>query len=139
MVIDVVGSESQNRESVSHSRVLLASVRLKCLAVLVILPPVDFHEEFAHLEIKAVTRNENIVLRIDSFCSELPTQRTLRWAIGADRGVPNRVFQRLRNAPHTSAISFQAAGAMLSFVVFFQQGRERTRNLARSPQRLHHR
>ena len=56
-----------------YGRVLFGTVSLKGHTVLVVFPAVNFYQQLANLQVKAVAGDENIVLGVDSFCAKLPT------------------------------------------------------------------
>ena len=72
MVVDVVGSKTQNGITMGYGGVLFGAVSLKSHTVLVVFPTVNFHQQLANLQVKAVAGDENIVLGVDSFCAQLP-------------------------------------------------------------------
>lgn len=100
VVTDIVGSKAQNCVTVSDSRILFGSICLKNLTVLVVLPAINFDDEFVNEKVEAVPSDERIVFWVDSFRPQTPAELLLRPAIRAYRGVSNRLFQPPGHSPH---------------------------------------
>ena len=90
MVADIVGSKAQNCVTMSDSRILFRPISLKNLTAFVVLPAINFDDEFVNEKIKAIPRDEHIVFRVNSFRPQTPAELALRPAIRAYRRVANR-------------------------------------------------
>ena len=90
VVTDIVGSKAQNCVTVSDSRILFRPISLKYLTTFVVLPAINFDDEFVNEKIKSVPRDEHIMFRVNPSRPQTPAELLLRPAIRAYRGVPNR-------------------------------------------------
>ena len=100
VVTDIVGSKAQNCVTMSDSRILFGSIGLKSLTVLVVLPAINFDDEFVNEKVEAVPRDEHIMLRVNPFRPQTPAEVALRSAVSSYRGVSNRLFQPPGHSPH---------------------------------------
>ena len=100
VVADIVGSKAQNCVTMSDSRILFRPISLKYLIAFVVLPAINFDDEFVNEEVEAVPRDEHIMLRVNPFRPQTPAEVALRSAVRAYRGVSNRLFQPPGHSPH---------------------------------------
>ena len=139
MVADIVGSKAQNRIPMGYGRVLLRAVRLKRPIIFVVLPAVDLDDELANLQVKAVPRNERVVLRKDPVRAKPSAELALRYAIGPNRRASDSLFQAPGNPTHPSPVIFEAGWSCFAAVVRFQQLPARRGYTTGCPQHLNNR